>query len=333
MAAWRVVVTDQIPGWDFNVERRILAAAGAELDVRECRTQAEVAEALRDADVAMNNLNVAVGPEALAAATRLRALIVCATGYDHVDLAAASARGIAVANVHGYCTEEVSDHTLALLLAVSRKLLPLSAHVQQGGWDCNVARPLHRYRGRTLGLYGFGQIARRVAAKAQPLGLRILALDPYLPPDRIAAAGAEPARDLDQLLAESDYLSLHAPLTPETAGLINARTLARMKPGAYLINCARGGLVDESALRAALVSGHLAGAALDVVASEPIAAGHPLLGLENVIITPHAAWLSQEAEAELATRAAEAAVAALRGELPPHTVNPDQLSDAKWLRK
>lgn len=325
MTQWCVVATDSTPGWDWSVERAILSAAGAALVTHQCRTPAEAAAAMAEADVVFNQLGVALDAGALAAATRLRAVIIMATGYDHVDLAAASARGIAVANVHGYCTEEVSEHALALLLALGRKLFPQASLARRGEWDYGEsARPAHRFRGRTLGLYGFGQIARRLAAKAQPLGVRLLVLDPYVPAAAVAAAGAEPARDLDQLLAESDYLSLHVPLTPETAGVINYRTLARMKAGSYLVNCSRGGLIQEAALLDALKSGHLAGAALDVLAQEPPPPDHPLLRLDNCIVTPHGAWFSLEAEHELSTRAAEAAVATLRGVLPPGAVNADK---------
>jgi D-3-phosphoglycerate dehydrogenase len=331
MPRWRVVVTDSLSGWDWTRERDALAVENAELDVFECQTQAEVADAISSADVVMNHLTVPVLAEALERTDRCRAVIACGTGHDHIDVDAAGARGIAVATIPGYCTDEVSDHALAVLLALSRKLFVMVEHVRRGRWDARSAHPVNRLQGRTLGLLGFGRIARRLAAKAQPLGLRILALDPLVPEREMASAGVQATEDLWSLLAASDYLSLHAPVTAETTRVLDADAFAAMKSEAVLINCSRGELVDENALFTALVEGRLAGAALDVAAEEPMPANHPLLALDNVIVTPHAAWLSIEAEDELHRRSAQAVLSALRGELPEDVVNASSRASFWWL--
>jgi D-3-phosphoglycerate dehydrogenase len=326
------VATDSLQGWDWSPERQVLDSGGATLEVYHCSNHTEVGDAIRVADVVLNHLTVDVPREALEQSVRCRAVVACGTGHDHIDVAAASARGIAVATVAGYCTDEVSEHALAFILALARKLLPMSRHVDGGGWEARRMQPVHRLEGRTLGLFGFGAIARRVAEKARPLGLRILALDPFVSGEEMATLGAEKVDRLGDLLEESDYVSLHAPLTDETRKVLDASALERMKPGACLINCSRGELIDEDALCDALAQGHLAGAALDVLAREPMSRDHPLRALGNVLVTPHAAWLSVEAEDELHRRSAAAVLAALRGELPENTVNRDQAGSFWWLQ-
>jgi D-3-phosphoglycerate dehydrogenase / 2-oxoglutarate reductase len=317
----RVVGLGSPPGWNWSIEHRALARIGAELDVRECRTDADVAEALSAADVVMSHHTVPITNDAISRASHLRAVVVCGTGFDHVDVDAAAGRGIAVANVPDYCTEEVSDHALALLLALDRKLPILTSLVRAGRWDDLGAHPLRRLRGQVLGLYGFGKIARRLAAKAAPLGLHMLAFDPYVSRDEIESAGVEPAGDLEALLEPSDYVSLHAQLTSETHRIFGVQTFARMKEGSFLVNCSRGELVDETALYDALSDGHLGGAALDVLDEEPMDTANPLLRLDNVIVTPHAAWWSEESEEELHEKSAYAVVEVLGGRPPPHLVN------------
>jgi phosphoglycerate dehydrogenase-like enzyme len=210
----------------------------------------------------------------------------------------------------------VADHALCLLLACARGLAPLGAALRAGTWDYGAAaRPLHRLRGRTLGIVGLGRIGRRLGDKARALELRVLGTDPAVTPAAAAALGIE-WRPLPDLLAGSDFVSLHAPLGPATAGLIGAAELARLRPGAYLINVARGGLVDEPALLAALDGGRLGGAGLDVLAVEPAPPGHPLIGHPRVIMTPHSAWYSEEAMRDLQRLLAEDVLRVLRGEAP-----------------
>jgi D-3-phosphoglycerate dehydrogenase len=246
-------------------------------------------------------------------------------GVDTVDVAAASTAGIMVTNVPDYCIDEVSDHTLALMLALARGVVRAMPATLAGMWDLETVRPLHRLRGQTLALIGFGRIGRAVAAKASPLGLRILAYDPYLPPDVIRAGGAEPAH-LPTALREADILSIHVPLTAVTRHLVDSAALEQMKSSAFLVNTARGALVDTVALTTALKRGRLAGAALDVLESEPPPDDLELRRLPNVILTPHSAFYSEESLIESQTRAAEEVARVLRGERPLSLVNADALA-------
>ncbi len=234
-------------------------------------------------------------------------------GVDNIDLPAAKQLGIAVNYVPDYCLREVSDHAMALLLALARKVPFSNKLVQSGRWEVPPIVPLRRLDGQTLGLVGFGNIPRALAPKAKAFGLKVLTHDPYVKPDALAAAGVEGV-SFDDLLARSDFISVHAPLMPQTRGLINAAAFAKMKKGALLINTARGPLVDETALVAALDAGQLGGAALDVVTTEPLAKDSPLLGRDNVIVTPHTAFYSVEALEELQTKCASDVARVLSGE-------------------
>jgi D-3-phosphoglycerate dehydrogenase len=234
-------------------------------------------------------------------------------GVDNIDLPAAKALGIAVNYVPDYCLHEVSDHAMALVLALARKVTLSNTLVQSGRWELPPLVPLRRLEGQVLGLVGFGNIPRKVAPKAQAFGLKVLTYDPYVSGDMLAAAGVEGV-SFDDLLARSDFISVHAPLLPATRGLINAAAFAKMKKGAFLINTARGPLVDEAALVAALNSGHLGGAALDVVTTEPPGKDSPLIGRDNVILTPHTAFYSVEALEELQTKCASDVARVLSGE-------------------
>jgi D-3-phosphoglycerate dehydrogenase / 2-oxoglutarate reductase len=242
-------------------------------------------------------------------------------GVDNIDLKTAAELGIVVTYVPDYCLQEVSDHAMALLLALARKIPFSNALVQAGRWEMPAVVPMRRLEGRTLGLVGFGNIPRRVAPKAMAFGLRVVAYDPYAPADAARAAGIQVV-EFEQLLAISDYVSLHAPLTPQTRGLFNADVFSKMKNGAYLINTARGPLIDEPALIAALDSGHLEGAALDVVATEPLSKDSRLLGRANVILTPHTAFYSVEALEELQTKCASDVARVLGGEKPVYPIRP-----------
>jgi D-3-phosphoglycerate dehydrogenase len=234
-------------------------------------------------------------------------------GVDNIDLPAAAELGIAVNYVPDYCLREVSDHAMALLLALARKIPLSNKLVQSGRWEVPPIVPLRRLEGQVLGLVGFGNIPRALAPKAKAFGLKVITHDPFVGKDVLAAAGVENV-SFDQLLARSDFLSVHAPLLPATRGLIDVAAFAKMKQGAYLINTARGPLVDEAALIAALESGHLGGAALDVVTTEPLAKGSPLIGRDNVILTPHTAFYSVEALEELQTKCATDVARVLSGE-------------------
>jgi len=239
-------------------------------------------------------------------------------GVDNIDVKTAAELGIVVTYVPDYCLQEVSDHAMALLLALARKIPFSNTLVQAGRWEMPAVVPMRRLEGRTLGLVGFGNIPRRLAPKAIAFGLKVVAYDPYAPAE---AAGVQLV-EFEQLLAISDYVSLHAPLTPQTRGLFNADAFSKMKNGAYLINTARGPLIDEHALIAALDSGYLEGAALDVVATEPLSKDSRLLGRANVILTPHTAFYSVEALEELQTKCASDVARVLSGEKPVYPIRP-----------
>jgi D-3-phosphoglycerate dehydrogenase / 2-oxoglutarate reductase len=234
-------------------------------------------------------------------------------GVDNIDLPTAKEKGIAVNYVPDYCIREVSDHSMALLLSLIRKIPLSNKLVQSGRWEMPAVVPIRRIEGTVLGLIGFGHIPRLVAPKAQAFGIKVVAHDPFAKPDVFKAANVESV-DLDTLFKMSDYVSVHAPLLPATRGMMNAATFAKMKKGAYIINTARGPLIDEPALIAALDSGQIGGAGLDVVAAEPLAKDSPLLGRDNVIVSPHTAFYSIEALNELQTKCAADVARVLSGE-------------------
>jgi D-3-phosphoglycerate dehydrogenase len=245
--------------------------------------------------------------------TRCKAIGRFGLGVDNIDLPACKEKGIAVNYVPDYCIREVSDHAMALLLALIRKIPFANRVVQDGRWEMPAVVPIRRIEGTVLGLIGFGHIPRLLAPKAKAFGMKVIAFDPYAKPDVLKSAGVDGV-DLDTLLATSDYISVHAPLTPQTRGMVNADAFAKMKKGAYLINTARGPLIDEAALVAALDSGQVGGAGLDVVAAEPLAKNSPLLGRDNVILTPHTAFYSIEALDELQSKCASDVARVLSGE-------------------
>jgi D-3-phosphoglycerate dehydrogenase / 2-oxoglutarate reductase len=242
------------------------------------------------------------------------------TGLDSIDLDGAARRGVQVTYVADYSVDEVSTHAIALLLACARRIPQYLDLVRAGQWNSVGAGTIRRLSEQTLGIAGFGRIGRAAAGKGRGLGLRVLVCDPYQSGEDIRAAGCEPA-SWDTLLAESDFISLHVPLTPDSDRLINAAALRAMKPTAVLINTARGGLVDEAALAAAIRAGEIAGAALDVLAAEPPAAGSPLLADPRVLITPHGAWYSAEAQRDVVVRACEDVRRVLTGRPPRSPAN------------
>ncbi|HEX4000143.1 MAG TPA: C-terminal binding protein [Pirellulales bacterium] len=318
----KVLLTDY--AWaNLDIERRILNEAGAELVAAEATDAATLAAAAVNADAIMTNW-AKVSEPVIAAARRLRIISRLGIGLDNIDIEAATARGIVVTNVPDYCVIEVAEHALALLLALARKIGFYHQETKSGQYRLQAGPPLRRIEGQTLGIVGIGRIGWKLAEKAAPLGLRVLATSrrrpEQLPP------GVEFC-DLEELLRRSDYVSLHAPLTPHTRHLIDAARLPRMKRGAYLINTSRGGLIETAALTAALASGQLAGAALDVQDPEPPPLDAPPYNDPRVIISPHAAFVSVESLENLRTRAARQVALFLNGERPENVVNPAVLGD------
>jgi D-3-phosphoglycerate dehydrogenase len=315
----KIVVTDYAFD-DLAVEEQIAAAAGARLVGAQTKDPARLAEAVTDADAVITQF-APVNATVVEAMARARAIVRYGIGVDNVDLAAARARGIPVCNVPDYCIDEVADHTLAFILALTRQVAPQSRLIHEGSWK--LAGPPHTFRtlaGMTCGVVGFGRIGRGVVRRLVAFGGKVLVSDPVASPEAVAALGAT-AVPLVQLLAESDLVTLHCPSLPETKGLINNQSLATDRAGLLLVNLSRGDLVEPDALVAALDSGHVAGAALDVFAPEPIPAGHPILGRANVILAPHIASVSAAAVRRLRSTAAGLAVAAMRGEALPSVVN------------
>ncbi len=243
---------------------------------------------------------------------------------DNVDIEAATHQGIVVTKVPDYCIDEVSDHAMALLLSLVRKIPFSSARAHAGRWEMPAVTPIHRLRGTVLGLVGFGRIPQLVAPKAKAFGMRVMAYDPYVPLNVMEQAGVG-RLEFAELLKISDYISIHSPLLPETHHLFSDEVFRQMKPGAVIVNTSRGPVVDEAALARALDSKQLAGAALDVLEQEPPVSS-PLFGRDNVILTPHTSFYSVESLEELQTKAAEEIVRVLSGQPPRNPVNPEALA-------
>jgi D-3-phosphoglycerate dehydrogenase len=320
-----VLVTDY--AWpSLDIERRILGEVDAALiAVSESDGDDALIALAHQADGILTNWR-RIPPEALEGAAACVVVSRYGIGVDNIPVERATGLGIVVANVPDFCIDEVSDHTMALLLACSRRIVRFALATSAGVWSLGASAPgMARLRGQTLGLIGYGQLAKAVAAKAIPFGLEVIAYTPRLRPGPLSP-GVTATDDIGRVLAESDYVSLHAPATTETRHIIDEGAIGRMKPTAYLINTSRGALIDEAALARALREGWIAGAAVDVVEHEPASPDHPLLGLDNIIVTPHAAFYSEEAIRDVRERAASNAAAALRGDVPAHVVNPRVLS-------
>jgi D-3-phosphoglycerate dehydrogenase len=322
MSAPLVAVADTVfPS--LEPARQALAELNAELQLAAEPTPEAILAVARQADAVMVTYAKITG-EIIRQLERCQIIARFGIGIDNIDIDTASEAGIVVTYVPDYCIDEVSDQAMALLLALARKVTYANQLVQAGRWEMPAVVPLHRLRGHTLGLVGFGKIPQLVAPKAQAFGLNVITFDPYISNDITSALGVERV-DFDQLLETSDYISIHAPLTPETHHLFNAQAFKLMKPEALLINTARGPLIDGEALAHALDEGRLGGAALDVMPVEPPPADSPLLGRDNVILTPHTAFYSEESLLDLQTKAARDVAQVLSGRTPAYPVNPQVL--------
>jgi len=335
---YRMVVTSN--RYDVAEEQEWLAEVhdlDIELDATLCRGEDDLIAAGSEADVLLCSTRDAITRRVLDHLPRLKVVASYGVGLNHLDLDAATERGIVVTHYPAYCTAEVADHALALILALNRRIVELDRDLHAGAWNAEGAHtrrilrgPVCPLRELTLGIVGIGRIGSAVAQRAKAFGLTLLAADPYVAPAELVARGAEPVA-LDELLTRADIVTLHCPLTPETRGMIDARALGLMPPSAVLVNTARGPIVDLDALVAALTAGALAGAALDVVDPEPLPPGSPLYALPNVILTPHAAYYSERSVETLRRETLRAALAVLRGERPPVVANPAVLQRVRLV--
>lgn len=315
----KIVIIDSNLG-AIDLERSIAKKYGFEIDKpKQCLTEDDVISVVQDADAIVVQY-APVSRRVLDAAPKLKVVSEYGVGVDSIDIDACTERGIAVCNVPDYSVQEVSDHAIALALALERGIVTLDRHVRSGDYSLKSVKPLYRITDRIFGIIGMGRIARATAKKALALGYIVYGTDIAVEPGRVTEDGIIPL-PFHEVLHQSDILSLHVPLTESTRHLFNAEVLANMKSDAYLVNTSRGGVVDTEALVTALKNKSIRGAALDVFETEPLPANHPLTELDNVILTPHAGYYSEESLYELKTRPVENAAHALLGIFPRYRIN------------
>lgn len=317
--AFKVLLTD----YEFEnlkYEEDVFKESGLDIEFvkAQCKTEDEVAEQAKHADAILNQY-APISRRVIESLENAKVISRYGVGVNTIDIDAANEKGITVANVPDYGMEEVSNHALALLLSWARKVTLLNNEVKRGNWDFKACVPIHRFNNQTVGVLGFGRIPRRFIEKVKPLGFKLAAYDPFVSAEDMASAGVK-KMELDEIIREADYLSVHVPLIKDTYHLLNADRFSQMKKNAVIINTARGPIIDEKALIEALENGIIAGAALDVAEEEPISIDSPLLHMYNVIITPHSAWYSEEAMVELRQKAAKNIVQVLKGEKTPYAL-------------
>jgi D-3-phosphoglycerate dehydrogenase len=328
--SYTVAATNPRPGYDFAFEREALDPLDARIVPVTASNEQEYAAAVADADALIAGPRVRITAEVIQALRRCKIIANGGIGVDPVDVDAATARGIVVSNIPDLFVDEVADQAFALLLAAHRKVVHCHAMTSAGRWTevYPTLGSIPKLRGATLGLIAFGNIARQVAVRARAFGLRVVAFDPFVGADGMVQQGVE-ARSLDQLLREADLISAHAPLTRQTYHLMGEPQFRAMKPTAIFVNTGRGKVVDEQALIRALREGWIGAAALDVLEQEPPDPNNPLLHMDNVIVTPHMASYSNEANVARRRRVGEDIAAVLRGGRPSHFVNPDVYASAR----
>ena len=334
--AFKVVITDyDYP--DLSVERAILAPAGAEVVGAQCKSEDELIAVAGDAHALLVEY-ARVGARAIARLDRCLVIARYGIGVDIVDVAAATEAGILVTNVPNYCVNEVADHAVAMFLCLARRLREYDASVKDGRWHWNAAgAPIHRLQGAVAGVVGLGKIGRAIVSRLKPFGLQVIAHDPYLPADAFQSLGCRQV-EFAELLAASDVVFIQTPLTPETRFRFDAEAFAAMKTGALIVNTARGPIIKNADLLAALQSGKLAGAALDDLEEEPAKKRgwqptNPLLKLPNVLVSPHSAYYSEESIREARETAATEVASVLAGVMPRHVVNREVLARPNLRRR
>lgn len=308
---------------DWKPAEQVLADLNVELRRAENPEQDSILAVARDAE-ALFVTYAQITADVIAGLENCKVIGRFGVGTDNIDIEAATNAGIVVTYAPLYCLDEVSDHAMALLLSLARKIPFSTSMVSAGRWEMPAVVPIRRFKGRTLGLIGIGNIAQAIIGKAQAFGIKTIAADPYAPDEVFAKMNTEKV-ELDELYARSDYISVHAPLTPETENMFSTEAFGKMKSDALLINTSRGPLVDVDALVIALDAGEIGGAALDVLPQEPPAAGHPVLGRDDVILTPHTGFYSEDALLDLQTTVATDVATVLGGGKPKYPVNPQVL--------
>ncbi|MGM0874577.1 MAG: C-terminal binding protein [Bacillota bacterium] len=316
---FKILLTD----YEFEhlqYEEDVFAESGLDFDFikAQCKTEEEVIAQAKEADAILNQY-APLSRRVIESLEKTKIISRYGVGVNTIDLDAAKEKGITVANVPDYGMEEVSNHALALLLSWARKVTFLNNQVKKGNWDFKACIPIHRFNEQTVGVLGFGRIPRRFIEKVKPLGFKTAAYDPFVSARDMMAFGVQ-KMELDEIIREADYLSVHVPLINDTYHLLNEERFRQMKKSAIIINTSRGSIIDEKALSEALEKGYISGAALDVTEEEPISKESPLLKMDNVIITPHSAWYSEEAMIELRQKAARNIVHVLSGEKTPYAL-------------
>lgn len=307
---------------DFSYLEERVSEVGGELVITKGFSDSRIVETLRDAS-AIVVIGHPITREMIEAGSGLKLIMTLSVGYDVVDLTAATERRIPVGNSPTYCSEEVAEHALTLAMSVSRKIHELIPHVRDGGWDYKQTRPIHAFRTRTYGIVGLGRIGRVGARKAQALGMKVAAYDPYVDDDVFAMLDVERYYDWKPFLEAADIVSVHAPLTSETWHMLDDDAFKHMRNNAVVVNTARGGIVDREALERALTNGSIAGAGIDVLETEPPTGDEPLLRLPNAIVTPHIAWYSEESHRQNEILGMDELVRVLKGQRPRYIVNPE----------
>ena len=333
---FKAVATFYMPGLPYPDE--VITSIGGEFIKAMCRTEDEIIQCSKDADAVTAPTSVTpYTRRVFENLPRCRILASVGIGYESIDLEAATKHGIVVTTVPDYCWEDVSDHALALMLALGRKLFQVHNAVRQGGWGTapqvrrGILPPMFRFKGQTLGIIGFGSIGRTLALKVRSLGWPVVAYDPFVSREVMLMFGVRKV-ELEELLRQSDFVSVHVALTPENRHLLGRQQFRMMKPTAYLINTARGPLIDEAALIEALREKVIAGAGLDVMDIEPPQKDNPLLGMDNVILSGHTAQYSDESELELWRKPLEEIASVMQGKWPRYVVNPQvrPVFEKKW---
>ncbi len=306
----------------YTVERDVIERAGGELIVENCQSEEEVLERAGDAEIFWVSWEPYMSRRVMEALPNCRLVVRWGVGYDQIPIRDATELGIAVGNAPAYGTDDVAEHAISLLLSTARRVPWLHAGMVAGGWPSIAEAPVHRIKGRTLGVIGVGRIGSAAARRGIGLGLRVIGYDKYRPADELRAMGVEPV-GMDGVLEQSDYVTLHVPLNDETRGMMGRHQLAQLRPEAILVNTSRGPVVDETALIEVLRDRRITAAALDVYQREPLQEDSPLRSLDNVILSPHAAGYSIEAMADLRVDMANTAAEWIRDSWSGRVLNPE----------